>query len=371
MGRKKATETKWETFWVALTFGHVLLSILFFVYKAYFIQNSAFYNIVALTVPFNLLGNIFLIFLWIFRRKMWVLLPLAALSAGYGSILETVHINRPVALQQPDFTLMNYNIATCYLDRFSNKPQKRNTIVYLDTTLGFLQNKWLDSVKSDIICLQEYHDNELCRAENMTRKLVELGYVHHYENLIEAMPFAGIFGVATFSKYPIIKADTINFSDTASINRGVYVDVKINTHKLRIINVHMYSMSINKKGKNYVENLGGELDSLNRKLRMGFAEREKQIAKILYLAESCPYPVIICGDFNDVPYSYVYQKIKKKFKNSFETAGNGFGFTYNRFPYILRIDNQFYSLGLEPLSLDVVNNNKSDHYPLEGAYIFK
>ena len=61
------------------------------------------------------------------------------------------------------------------------------------------------------------------------------------------------------------------------------------------------------------------------------------------MIERSPYPVILCGDFNEVPYGYAYGRVRKQLRNAFENSGTGFGFTYNKAPRYIRIDNQFYS----------------------------
>jgi endonuclease/exonuclease/phosphatase family metal-dependent hydrolase len=77
-----------------------------------------------------------------------------------------------------------------------------------------------------------------------------------------------------------------------------------------------------------------------------------------------PYPVIVCGDFNDSPVSYTYQKISANLKDAFLESGTGLGSTYSgRFPSY-RID---YILHNPQLSCYQYANPKmglSDHQPV-------
>ena len=41
--------------------------------------------------------------------------------------------------------------------------------------------------------------------------------------------------------------------------------------------------------------------------------------------KSCPYPIIICGDFNDTPVSYAYQQLGDNMIDAFLESGNGIG----------------------------------------------
>jgi endonuclease/exonuclease/phosphatase family metal-dependent hydrolase len=59
-------------------------------------------------------------------------------------------------------------------------------------------------------------------------------------------------------------------------------------------------------------------------------------------------------------------------ENSFEKAGTGFGFTYNKFPWAIRIDHQFYDKKLRAVQFQVFSDNKySDHYPTQSGYILE
>ena len=50
-----------------------------------------------------------------------------------------------------------------------------------------------------------------------------------------------------------------------------------------------------------------------------------------------PYPIIVCGDFNDTPLSFTYKKIKSNLIDSFTISGSGIGDSYVKIP-MLRID---------------------------------
>ena len=53
--------------------------------------------------------------------------------------------------------------------------------------------------------------------------------------------------------------------------------------------------------------------------------------------ETIPYPIIVCGDFNDTPVSYTYNKIKGNLMDSFTISGVGIGDSYVKIP-MFRID---------------------------------
>ena len=78
------------------------------------------------------------------------------------------------------------------------------------------------------------------------------------------------------------------------------------------------------------------------------------------------------GDLNETPYGWAYGTIRERLQNAFEEAGSGFGFTLNRSPYFVRIDNQFFSNDWQILQFKTLRTIRySDHFPLMGEYKLK
>jgi endonuclease/exonuclease/phosphatase family metal-dependent hydrolase len=77
-------------------------------------------------------------------------------------------------------------------------------------------------------------------------------------------------------------------------------------------------------------------------------------------------PTIVCGDFNDTPVSRIHRKMKEQFLDTWETAGQGDGFTYSSGKPVKRIDFVFISRDatLVPLKAWVPLSDASDHLPL-------
>ncbi|MBH8560064.1 endonuclease/exonuclease/phosphatase family protein, partial [Hymenobacter negativus] len=82
-----------------------------------------------------------------------------------------------------------------------------------------------------------------------------------------------------------------------------------------------------------------------------------------------PYPVLLAGDTNDLPYSYVYDQLADHLQNAWATVGLGIGATYNGKLPGLRIDQQFASKQWQVLACKVHREIKwSDHFPVEALY---
>ena len=153
---------------------------------------------------------------------------------------------------------------------------------------------------------------------------------------------------------------------------GILVaDMVYKKDTIRIINTQLQStgVRVNKVLKKDYDIVKKEGRNVFSNLKAGFTERFAQVKILKEWVKESPHPVLLCGDFNEVPYGQAYGSISKLLRNSFEDAGYGFGFTLNRSPRIVRIDNQFYGKGLRVNSFEtLMEAEDSDHYPLYGEY---
>lgn len=216
--------------------------------------------------------------------------------------------------------------------------------------------KWLVSNPAEIKCFQEF-----LGSKDVIKALSEGGkynsFVGGYAN-----------SYAIFSKYPMINKGV--FYEDKTTNNILFADLKIGKDTIRVYNVHLQSMNINVDQEVIDQGeFEKKYETVRRKFQDGSVRRTAQINDLLQHAKECSYPILIAGDFNDIPYSYNYFKVSRKFNNAFEDAGRGFGFTYNGKLPFLRIDNQFYNNQLKALNFTTLNDiDYSDHFPVVGIY---
>ncbi|HXK61956.1 MAG TPA: galactose-1-epimerase, partial [Acidobacteriota bacterium] len=101
--------------------------------------------------------------------------------------------------------------------------------------------------------------------------------------------------------------------------------------------------------------------------RPGDKERLSNVEEIHRLiARYEPMPVIITGDFNDLPESRTHLRMKERLLDAWEVAGEGDGFTFPSGKPSKRIDFVWYTpgRGLTAKSARVVPTSASDHLPL-------
>ena len=86
----------------------------------------------------------------------------------------------------------------------------------------------------------------------------------------------------------------------------------------------------------------------------------------------CKYPILLCGDMNNSPFSFVYRNIKGDFQDCFEEAGKGFGQTYKFKYYPARIDYIFADQSLKVKSFESFPGFiNSDHFPIMTRLAFE
>lgn len=80
------------------------------------------------------------------------------------------------------------------------------------------------------------------------------------------------------------------------------------------------------------------------------------------ITANSPHPIVLCGDLNDVPNSYIYNTIKGDMQDAFLQKGFGIGRTFNSISPTLRIDYIFADKRIRISQFKRITTNYSDHY---------
>jgi endonuclease/exonuclease/phosphatase family metal-dependent hydrolase len=346
-----------------------LITIIYLGVFQFLILDFWFFDLLSYLMLKVLILHLFLmLYVLFFNRYKWFwLVNILAVLVAIKPFSETFAINKQNGTLKSDFTVMNYNVAWFDFDR--------NGRLY-DSTKTIEMYNWFRTIDMpDILCLQEFYHSETETYGNNLDSIAALGnYPYYYLNPIYSDDFGGIIGNVIFSRFPSIQSKQIKYSNSV-VNRGNFHDFLVKNDTIRVLNVHMASMHIRLKNEDSLsifDNFSFNFSNILSKLQSGYKTRKDELKKIGPFFENSPYKTIICGDFNAIPYSYTYQKIKKTHYNAFEKKGFDFGFTYHHFPWLIRIDNQFYD---KNLILDFYkthhSNTISDHYPISAGYSFK
>ncbi len=322
-----------------------------------------------ITLPVVWVLNCIVVCLWLPVRpwRSWLSAIMLLVGIGlFGSRTFGWNQTKAFAGNGTPLNVFSYNVKSfpldhTTLDRYPVSPRYRRLANYVLR------------VDAPIKCFQEFWTSTALPDYNFVQKFRRAGYPYscilHPVNR-ESQGVA--LGIAIFSIYPIINSGREVFDIP---NGLLWADIKIGDDTIRIINVHLYSMGI-RVGKvlrqDEMKRVRHETRGVFSALRNGFIRRNDQVDVVQQYIQESPYPVIVTGDFNDTPYGAVYGRMRRLLPNSFEEAGHGFGFTYNRLPNFIRIDHQFHDPRLQLLNFETINYvSDSDHYPIVGTYVVK
>lgn len=320
---------------------------------------------IALSLPGALLVNLLFLVIWTLRKSWKVLLPLAVIGLTWEYHTRGMALNLPLAMAADagQLQVLSYNVRIF------------NTYAHLqdqNQTSSKEMIRWVAQHPADVFCLQEFYNEDKSPVYNSISKIGrnQGRQVFFSRTLVNRV--GGEFGMAIFSRHPVVHKGTISFGKLTQ-NHAMFADLKIHRDTVRVYNFHLQSMSIEEKEivDTYADqdNLKKQGAKLLRRFKRGFVKRGDQATQLLKHVQQSPYPVILCGDLNDLPYSYTYQLLSQELKNAFREKGLGFGASYNgRLPFI-RIDNQFCSPSLQVLDFTLHDSVRySDHFPITATY---
>ncbi len=304
--------------------------------------------------PFFLLGTGVFLVLWIVCRWRYALLSVAALIVCYKPVMLYVSIRPGGTAPEGALTVLTYNLhdfdgIDTPLDRYDN------------AAVRFLLDE-----NADIVCLQECHKDRLSRA--MYDSLFTRYPYHHYTHQGK-----GFTSLAVYSKYKIEKVDSI--ACAASDNISVAYTIVTPRGYVLMVNNHFESNAFDpEKKKDFKAMMLGDMQRsqakdetkyILKKFMLAAVDRTPQMRAVAeYIDMYKDMPVIVCGDFNEIPISYNRQ-LFGRLTDTFTAAGCGFGWTYCHNGMRVRIDNILCSKDITPHTCEVRNKvYLSDHFPV-------
>lgn len=315
-----------------------------------------------LAYPYLLVLNCGFFLFWWWRKKRFALLSLFCIILGFGNVGRYIQFGGSGQAVNPDSTIkvITYNV------RVFNHFEWEKGISIRDSILDFLHNH-----EAGLICMQEFltrSDRPKQSEASLKRKLSNTPY-SHINYTYKSNGGATKFGLATFSKYPIARKGVIMFEN--SPNACIYSDIVKGSDTIRVYNIHLQSIKLNKRDYNVLDSLFSfnsegldEVKEISESLKEAFIKRSEQVRTIVKHMDDSPYPIILCGDFNDTPVSYSYHKLLGDNKDAFREAGSGVSSTYRGKLPSYRIDYVFCSNPITPISYSTGNKGLSDHYPV-------
>ena len=109
---------------------------------------------------------------------------------------------------------------------------------------------------------------------------------------------------------------------------------------------------------------------MSRNISNTFVKQEAQAKLINNSIKTCPYNVIISGDFNNTAFSYIFNELSDDLNDGFKEKGNGFGITFNYNFIPLRIDFILFDKVFKINHFETHNINLSDHEPIYSEFTY-
>lgn len=345
--------------------------------------NPTLLSLFSFSTFFALLANLLFILMWLFsRRKARSLLSLFTVILCWNVIYPVFGIHffssgHPRAQDEQGLKVMTWNVHLFDLGEWTKDKTSKARIL-----------KLIQDENPDIVCLEEFYWDAAEQSEPYTRILQQSGYpfvAFCTERKMRKRVLTSSAGKkdtihtgnAIFSKYPLRNITIYPLSDKRYqlLSAEVVID---STHIFNLNVVHLTSVGFGREEMSYIDEVKAkgveaqdedQSKSLLKKLRNASAARAALANRIDSLKRSMDYPIIICGDFNDVPGSYVYRKVKGKLSDAFTANGAGLGRTFRQIFPTLRIDYIFYdSEALKSETYARPDVGLSDHYPVIASF---
>ncbi|RAR46839.1 endonuclease/exonuclease/phosphatase family protein [Flavobacterium lacus] len=338
---------------VILFFNIVLTILTFVAYILPFLAPRLFpiLSVLTLFLPLMLILNLLFFGYWLIQFKRQMLLSGIVLLLGITFINKFYKFSETnLPIEEEDFIVMSYNVRLF------------NLYDWIERDVSLSISDFVKEQTPDILCIQEFSK----------RNEVDFRVYKHKYVFIEGKNTK--LGQAIFSKYPIVNEGVIPFPN--STNNAIYADIKRGKDTIRVYSMHLQSIKITPDVHEIDENIQGvsqdQSKRMLRRMSTSFKSQQNQAEIIKKHKADCNYPIVICGDMNNSPFSFVYRSIKGDLNDAFEEAGSGFGTTYSFKYYPARIDYIFTDKKFVVKQFSSFPNfRNSDHFPIVTRLSFE
>ncbi len=307
------------------------------------------FTFLGLAYPVLLMGNIAFILFWLLKKNWYFLFSLGCIVVGIGYFTSFFgfHFFKSAEKKEGEITVMTYNVAG-FRNIRSDDEQKKNQIA---TTFDRLGKKYSTP---EIMCVQEATQ---ARVTDLIAKAFAYKHQHKFK------------GTAIFSRFPIVKKGTVPLESIG--NSCVWADLKTPEGIVRVYSAHLQSNSLTQTATKIATN--GDLREKQTWRDIRFVMKQYKRAVTIRASQAnlvknhmsqSPHPVLLCGDLNDPPVSYVYRLLSEGLQDSFREKGAGISSTFNGKLPALRIDHILMDPKFKIADYRVPDVELSDHFPV-------
>ncbi len=292
------------------------------------------FAILSLLVPFLIFVNIIFAIYWLIKLKKHFLLSASILVTGIMISSPLYKFSDKQIFLNNDVKIMSYNV------KMFNYYKWSNDLDLAQKTFDFITEK-----NPDILSIQEFYESDK----------ISFKFPYKY---IKTKTKNNKFGLAIYSKFPILNYGSLDFKQSS--NNAIFIDILKGKDTVRIYNIHLESLKINPHKENFGEQSS---EKLLGRLKNTFKKQVTQTEQFMAHEKQWKGKKIVCGDFNNTAFSWVYKNIKKNKKDAFVEAGKGFGKTFDYF-LSARIDFILTDNSIEINNFKTFDVECSDHFPI-------
>lgn len=333
----------------------------------------SFLMFMGVAFPWLLILNFLFVGIWALARYRYWWYSAAVIVLGWSHLTSIfgVHFEQPQRLntystsrenQKGVATTNSLRVMSYNVHGLVTPGVKNMTAAHLELS------RFLEKQNADVICFQEYLFQWGESVDTQMRNDIPFLKTYPYSIRMNGND------LAIFSRFPILNSGMLlNRNDS---NGCTYADISVRGQNIRFYSLQLRSNIVSDIADNLVKqknitdddswfNVGRMLVRFRRYgiIRAKDAEIVKQHIK------KSPYPVILCGDFNDIPVSYSYKTLSDGFIDTFQETGSGIGTTYAGHIPALRIDYILADPRFKPLNCFIFRVHHSDHYPVVSDLI--
>lgn len=300
-----------------------------------------FVSVFGLGFPFLLVIVVLFMIGWLFVKKRLALISAVVLVFGIRgiSIFFAFHVSGNEITDTK--TSSSLRIATWNVARFIE--MKRNNNKGSQTRLRMMEQ--IQQTNADILCLQEFfHSRQSDYYPNLTYISKHFNYPYYFFSH-DNDGDNHFTGSVIFSRYPIIDSGLIRYPRPSLPDALMHADIKVGKDTIRVYTTHLQSLQFNSTDYEKIHNISEGKDGMMSnskaifgKLRTALSSRKVQSDIVAQVLGDSPYPVLFCGDLNDIPNSYTYKQIRGDMQDAFLKKGFGIGRTFSALSPTLRID---------------------------------
>lgn len=318
--------------------------------------------------PLFLVATVMLMALWVFF-KQWklVMMTVIGLIVAYYPVSLYCPLNPSQELPADDvIQVMSFNTEYWGKDYFGDQDRQdahKELIAYIA------------QCAPDVACLQEseFNSNDIMHViDSIIRPKYPFIDTAHCKSSAQ---------MTIFSRYPIVKKERIDYESQGNGSAAFWVDVK--GKQVIFVNNHLQTMGLSIEDREKFSDMvhgNQERDTMKTtshtilgkildasRIR---APQAEAVARFIRMHKGSR--MIVCGDFNDIPQSYVHHTIADDLTDCYRTTAMGPGYTFSRYGMRVRIDNMLCSNNLIPYNCFVDNSiSLSDHYPIRCWFTLK